>query len=253
VSQQFFFTKDAQLFSRIYDFSSGNLYEINISKTLKNSALSIREAEFSLPEQLFDHVFIDTTRLLCREINPEHTQLTRFVLDGAQRETSANQEKLNLASVSPGQDHNILAVHTKSRPGGERIVEAAIGLNQINLYSLDDSFGKTICVGEKIDDIPGVENTPRFERLYMYMNLNVYPDFFAALYLGDTEMKYELGESINPVIQFFDWDGKPLAVLVMDRMITSFTIDFANGHLYTLNLNNEACYRYEISDLLAEL
>jgi hypothetical protein len=254
VGQQFFFEKESQLFATIYDYSSLNLYEMNITKTLQEGRLSMRKMNFSLPDDRFACVFIDTTRLLCSAINAEQTQLTRYIFDNSKKERSANLEKLSLAHISPGEDINILSVHTKSLPAKNRIVEAALGLNQINLYSLDDSFGKTICVGEKIDNIRDIEAiTPKYERISCYTNLSAYPEFFAALYLGDTEKNYQTGESVNPVIQLFDWDGNPLAEVAMDRMITSFTIDFASKKLLTLNLQEDEMYVYDIREILSKI
>ena len=253
VEQQFFFKEQSRLFSIIYDFTSGKSYRMNVSKTLQDNKLSMSETGLSLPRTLFGRTFMDTTRVLCREVNIGNTQMTRYVLNGGRKETSANLEKISLASIRPGEDINILSVHAMCRPNGDRIVEAAIGLNQINLYSLDNSFGKTICVGKRIDNISRVQDIERSDRMYTYMSTNVFPDFFGALYLNDTEMNYQSGKAGNPVIQFFNWDGDPLAEVKMDRMITSFTIDFTNGNLYTLNLNTEEIYKYDINHILAKL
>ncbi len=54
-----------------------------------------------------------------------------------------------------------------------------------------------------------------------------------------------------PKIQLFDWNGNPLAEILLDRQATSFDIDFVNGNLYILDGQTEEFYRYDIGNLLA--
>ena len=252
--EQYFFEEQSQLFSIIYDFAGGKSYKMNVSKTIQNNELNMSETDFSLPRVLFSSAFMDTTNVLCREVDETHTQLTRYVWDGEKKKTSANLEKISLASIRPGEDINTLAVHMLCRPGGDRIVEAALRLNQINLYSVDDSFGKTICVGKRIDNISRVQDIERPNRMKTYKTLNAYPEFFVALYLGDTIRNDQEGTTThNPVFQFFDWDGNPVAEVKSDRMITTFDIDFNNKILYTLNSNTEEIYKYKIDHILDEI
>jgi hypothetical protein len=251
--QQYFYKENEQLFSIIYDFSNGKLFRMNINETILSNKLSMSEIDYLLPKTMFGYTFINSTDILCREVNNTHTQQKRYLLSKREREDISVLEKMNIASIRPGEDINILSVHTVCSQNGERIAEAALGLNQINLYSLDGSFGKTICVGKKVDNISRVLSIGHNDRLYTYMDIVAFSDFFGALYLNDTEANFQQETTCNPVIQFFDWDGNPLAEVELDRMITSYDIDFFNGALYTLYHNTEEIYKYDISHLLQYL
>ena len=258
VEKQHIFAESGQIFGIIYDFQTGKSYRMNISETLQNKRLSMSETDYSLPRTLFGFSMIDTTLFLCKEVNNVHTQQIRYVLsdgkENGKEKSSRNLEKLNKASIRQGEDINILSTSTKSNPGGSRIVEVGISLNQINLYSVDDSFGKTICVGKQLDDISKIQNLGRGDRIYTYMSVMSYPKFFGALYLNETERNYQQGMTKNPVIQFFDWDGNPLAEVKSDRMITTYAIDFIHGSLYVFNFNSEEeVYRYDIREILEKI
>ena len=257
VENQSFFEDCGQLFAIVYDFHSGKSYKMNISETLQNKSLSMIKTDYLLPRTLFNFSIVDTTTFFCKEVSEDHTQQIRYILsvDGKKKH-SRNLEKLNSASVQQGKNINILSTGIGINTHRKRIVEVCIALNQINLYSLDDFFGKTICVGSKqeIDNIGNIQLVDKWERAYTYMNINTHPNFFGALYLNEIERNYQQGSSKNPIIQFFDWDGNPLAEVQLDRMITSYAIDFIHGFLYTLNYNAEdEIYRYDIHDILENI
>ena len=131
------------------------------------------------------------------------------------------------------------------------VVEISSTLNHINLYSFDGSKTRTICVGKKLDNIDELQVLPKWKMPYSYMNLRVYPHFFGALFLGVTKKTFQTKRVHMPKIQLFDWNGNPLAEILLDRQATSFDIDFVNGNLYILDGQTEEFYRYDIGNLLA--
>lgn len=44
----------------------------------------------------------------------------------------------------------------------------------------------------------------------------------------------------------FDWNGSPLAKLDLNRFITSFDIDVANGTFYTFDTYTDELRKYDI-------
>ena len=252
VEKQLFFEKHEELFANIYEFNTGKLYLMNISETLRNNKLSMHETDHSLPRYIRFSILNDTT-FLCNEINENQTQRIRYLLVNGEKKSSQNFEKLNKASIDPEEDINILATQMEKSPDGKRIVEIGISLNQINLYSIDDSLGKTICVGKHVDNISQIQQMNREDRIYSYVSAFVYPDFFCALYLNDTNKNYQQEKIKSTEIQFFDWEGYPLAKVNIDHMITSLAIDFIQGSLYTLNILSEELYKYDIHEILEHL
>ena len=110
----------------------------------------MRMMQDSFPRNLTAFIVLDSTTFLCKEINEEHTRQIRYILHKGEKTIPENLEKLNFSSVRAGEDFNILSTATKCNADGSRIVEAPNRLNQINVYSPDGSFGKTICVGSWI-------------------------------------------------------------------------------------------------------
>lgn len=253
VSKARFFCEENHLFAGIEDFQSGKLYKMDIDKSLQNGELSMSMINDSLPAFLFDFVMMDSVTFFCREIENKQTQQTRYIIREGRRETPDNLKKLNYASIQEGEDFNILSTITKCNVKGDLVVEMPIGLNQINLYSINESFGKTICFGDELDNINKIQNTSRWDRIYTYADLRVYDDFFAALYINEKEKEYQIKRTVLPVIQLFRWDGEALAELKLNRYITAFDIDFVNGYLYTLDRVTDEFYRYEIRDVLKKI
>ena len=253
IEEQYIFKEQGQHHAIIYEFLTGESYRMNISETIRMNKLMMSETNYLLPRVLFGFSFIDSNIFFCKEVNNSQTQQNRYILINGDKISSSNIEKLNRAQINIGEDINILSTCIKKRPNGIRIVEGGVFLNQINVYSIDDSFGKTICLGNQVDNISRIQQINRWDRLYTYLNVKVYPKFFSALYLNDTYEKYQREITKNPVIQFFDWDCNPLAEIKLDRMITTFDIDLINGSLYTLNFRTEEMYQYDISTIIEQL
>ncbi|MDR2569286.1 MAG: TolB-like 6-bladed beta-propeller domain-containing protein [Oscillospiraceae bacterium] len=245
-----YFEFNGELFALLYDFYSGKSYDMNITKTLSYGRLIMNSTDYELPSYLFRLTRLNDSLLLCKEPSVSYTQQIRYIQSNGQRRSSENLKKLNLSSSQKNGGLNVLDTYTKCSRDGNLIVEAAMDLNQINLYSVDDSFGKTICVGAKVDNISTIQNVERRNKVVTYKHLATYSDFFGALYINDTQENiYEERSKMN-VIQFFSWNGNPLAEIKLERMINSFDIDFLHGCLYTLSYETEEVYKHDISKIL---
>ena len=259
LENQFFLKEQGELFAKIFLYSTGKLYRMNISETLQKNRLSMNEPD-SISRGLYDLCFIDNSTFLRKESNSERTQLTRYIWRNGEKVSSKNVENLNKALIKQTgdlrkqiEDIAILSTYTKSSPDGNRIVEASPWLNVINLYSLDDSFGRTICVGKRIENISRVQQMERMDRRFTYMRVYVYPKFFGVLYNDTVNVKYGEEEVYNRSIRFFDWDGNPLSELKLEGNILDYAIDFIYGTLYTLNRDTEEILKYDIREILKKL
>jgi hypothetical protein len=144
-------------------------------------------------------------------------------------------------------------IFTKYNDKNGRIVEAPIGLNYINIYSLDGSFAKTICMDKELNNITNIQNTEETDRIYTFANLRVYDDFFGVVYINEDELTYQTGRKKLPSILLFDWDGNPFVELKLDHHIQSFDIDLLTGELYTLDRDFEEFYKYDIKNIMVKL
>lgn len=247
-----YFKSKGNLEACLYDFYRGKVYRFDITKTLNENKLNIIEIEHRLSKSLFNYVMLDEARYYCRSINGNETQQKRYVWDNGVEKIFPNMEKLNLATIEQGEDFNILSTIVGKNPQGTLIVELPVSLNQINLFEIDGDFNKTICVGEKVDNIEAIQNKFKWNRIYTYGGLRTYEQFFAALYVNETNEIYQLGSDKYPIIQIFSWKGIPLAEIELDCKVVMFDIDFIHKTLYVVDDKDEI-YKYAIDDILFDI
>lgn len=253
VSNAFFWKKDSLLFADIYDFQKGAMYKLNVGESLRKGNACLSEYSVSLPPFLFNYAMLDSVSYFIREIDNGETQQTRSLFINGAKEVPHNAALLNRSMIQRGEDFNILSVLMKCNREKRLIVEAPITLNYLNLYSADGDWGKTICVDDKVDNITRIQERSKADRLYTYGDLCVYPDFWAALYINEDNLTYQMGRKKLPVIQVFDWEGNPIAELKLPAFATSFDIDLQHGYLYTLDLKTDEFCRYDVRNILQDM
>lgn len=242
-----------QLIVFIYDFQTGRLYKMNVDDSFSTQENILELTKDNLPPFLFDFAIIDDGIFYCKEIANEQTQQLRYILNHGEKETPIKFDRLNKAQVAKGEDFNIISSITVKHPKKDIIVEAPITLNQINLFSCMDELQKTICVGDKLDNIGSIENKIQWMRIYTYGAVRTYNDFFAVLRIGDDKKTFQTTRKSLPIIQLFNWEGEPIAEIKVNRFITSFDFDLRNKYLYTLDGPTDEFYRYNISSILNDI
>jgi hypothetical protein len=247
-----FHRKDS-LFAYIYDSQKGKLLKMNIDASLHFNKLNISTVHDSLPPFLFNFVMLDPSKFLCKEADPTQTQQIRYIKENNDKKTPDILNKLNNAKIKNGENINILSTITKYSPLHKKIVEMPIGLNYINMYSLDGDFSKTISLGKTLDNVDKVQDESRWDRLYTFADLRVFDNFFGVVYINEDEKTYQTNRKKKPLILLFDWNGNPLAELKLNHFITSFDIDFNNGDLYTFDVHSDEFYKYNVKDILQKL
>lgn len=253
VAWQSFSESDGELYAVIYDFYKGSLLKMNITETLRDDNLSIQNIECGLPRVLFSVLQLDSVSYFCREVNGNQTEQTRYIWDSNKREKAVpkNMSVLNKASVDAGSDVNILGCYYCYNRERNIMVEAAMDLSHINLYSVGDGVvNMTISPEDELDRISDIQVTEPRKKKTAYCGLVGYKDFFIALYQGDTAENIHYGKARKQTLQIFDWEGTPLACVELDKPVNSFDIDFAQRKLYTLNYETEDMYVYEFDDVL---
>jgi hypothetical protein len=247
------FLKDNnQLSAYIYDMQKGDILKMDIDKSIKTQETHISKKAFIDPF-LTNFIMLDSSKFFCKELHNNQTQQIRYILDNGIKTTPDILKKLNLSSIKYGQDLNILSTNTKCNLGNHIIVEAPVNLNYLNIYSLDGSWGKTICIGNKLNSIDKIQDIVEWERIETFGDLRIFTDFWGVLYINEDKKTYQTERKKLPSILLFDWNGKPLAKLQLSNFITSFDINFIHGQLYTLDVfSNEFC-KYDISNILKEL
>jgi len=244
------FEEKDDLVAGVYDSQKGRVFKVNIDRTLNEKKLDISVLNDSLPPFLFNFMMIDNDKYFCKEVNNNQTQQIRYLIESNQKSTPAVFEKLNQTTIKNGEDINILSTITKLNYDNDIIVEMPIGLNYINMYTLDGTFSITVCVGDKLDNIEKIQNKSRFDRTYTFADLRIFENLWGVIHIDEDEKTYQLGRKKLPKIYLFDWQGKPLAELKLDHFITLFDIDLKNGTLYTFDVHSDEFYKYDVKEIL---
>jgi hypothetical protein len=247
-----FMKENGMRYAHIYDSPTGRLYKMNIDRSIKDNKLSLLKIK-ELPASLFNFCMIDSTAFFCKEIQSAETQQWRYILKDGQKIIPAHFEKLNQASVPKGEDFNMLSTIALYDSARQIIVEAPVYLNYINMYSINGSFCKTVCIGSGLNRIPAVLETNRWDRIYTFGGLRLFPQFWGVAYINESNKAFQTERKTHSTILLFDWDGKPLAELKTNTFITSFDMDVLNGYLYTSNHQTDKFCRYDIRRFLRTL
>lgn len=248
-----FLTDSSGLFANIYDFYRGKILKFNINETIKNQDLHISTLRDSVPPFMFNFIMLDSMNILCKEVKHDQTEQFRYILTNKDETVPPVLQKLNQASIKKGEDINILSTITRTNDKGNIIIEMPIGLNYINMYSLDGAIEKTICVGNKLDNISKIQEKGPGDRMYTFADLRIFKDFWGVVYINEDTKTYQTERKNHPSIQLFDWKGEPLLKLNLENFITSFDIDLVNGVLYTFDVHSDEFYKYDVKNALTKL
>ena len=249
-------TEEGLLCAYLRDDYVGNVFNFNITESLKTDSIHISKLEFAVPNSVFNYVPIDSTKALIKQIENNNTKQNRYIFnsDGT-KTTNSFLDRWNKESVKEGDNnHNIISSIIRYHKKNDRFVETQSMMNYLSIYSLDGSFAKVICFSDELDTPRKIERISTSERMYYFGGVRLYDDFFGVLYFNEKVHPGELGEKEKyPSIILFNWEGDPLAELVLGDNIYKFDIDFNNGDLYTYDNYEGQLYKYNIQSILDEL
>lgn len=249
-----FYLHNDSLYVDLFDNQKGKVLAVNILQSFKDKKLKVAQTYNAFSNNDFNVVRLSNGDYLVRTINDDATQLNRTVRNSTtgKETTTKVLNKLNGAKVNVGEDFNILGTIIKTTPDNV-IYEAPISLNYLNIYSVDGTTSKTVCIGENLYDIDAIMETDRGERIKTFSDLKIFPKFFGVVYIGEQKKKYQQEQGRMPSIYLFTLDGKPLTEIKMQRRITSFDIDLQHGYLYTLDSQADEFLRYDIRNILKKI
>ena len=138
----------------------------------------------------------------------------------------------------------IFAMTTTLRPNNKRFASSMIFFNQINIYSSNFKYRKSLSIYTPTPSIKQVLNTPREERIVYYSLVGSTMKYIYALYINQPNSSWDTPRKIE--IHIFDWDGIPIQKLIIPQNIIYFTIDEKHKQLLGIT-SNEEIYKYDIS------
>jgi len=253
VSDKKFIIENGELMSYIYDFDLGKLFKLNLYSSIKENYSNVVLINDVLPQFLFNFDVVDSVTFFCKEIGNKETQQFRYLLSKSNRSVTPSMSRLNGVSVLNGINFNIISTMTRYSNDHKKFVEMPFGLNYINIYSLNDEFKKTICIGKKLDDINFIQNMEWGDRKFMFSDLRLYDEFFGVVSIDEFEKNYPNSLTEYPTILLFDWDGNALAEIKPQNHFSSFDIDFEQNEIYLFDLQTDLFVKYDLDNILSNI
>ncbi len=245
--------ENSTLNAYLYDFEKGGYLTFNITKSLISNEENITRSNIKTPPFLSEFILLDSTTFYIKEIENMDTQQGRYILKNNKKINHPILDKLNQPQIKQGEDFNILASITKINYSNNRLVEMPTGLNYLNIFSLENNFSKTICIGSSLIDINKIQEEERQDRKYIFSDIRAFENFFGVVYINEGAKNYQTNRTNKPIILFFDWDGEPLAKVFLEEHLTSFDIDRKGKKIYTFDNQNDKFYIYDFSAVLQEI
>lgn len=225
-----------------YFENSGLIYRIDITESLSNNETVISQIPGFDNHNLIMRILpLEQERFLIKEVSDEFDSQIRYIQANGERIITPSMEHLNSVRLHAKRSDylfNILSSFVHYNQVKDIVVEVPIFLNNINLYSLNDSFSKTICLGKQLQNINQYRKPDKLIR--WAKDFRGYHNYFAILD----------GTSDDSTILFFTYEGELLCQITLDNRCSSFDIDLSNSVLYTYNVSEEKFYLYDISDIL---
>lgn len=228
---------DDSLLLDIFERIKGNLFTLNITESLQNkhTCISKRFHTGAPAYTSFWGKTVGDSLLIVKELTDMEKRQTRNVYKNGQMSSHSSLEELSRVVLPPGEDFNLLSTLFASQPGGSRCVEVPIGLNYINIYSMNDEWRKTICEEEKMVSLSEVLRTSRADRRYLYAAVKSYPWGFAVLKHDITEKEYQQNNDYTMSVVIYNWNGNCLGEIQSDFKFTAFDIDPQQESVYVLD------------------
>lgn len=242
---------DDERYAYVYDYK-GNYLEYDLSASIVDMVPVWNCLAEKLPvTDAARYFYIDENMLLCRRCKPDRNGYERMIVDCKGNVIpSPNVESLNEITSS---EMNLLSTGFAINSKEKRIAEFGSRINVIHLYSYVDDYSVTLSVGDKMLPLDEWEQFSEDGMKKMYYDSKSFDKFFAALYIGDTIGNLDSGSFGTPQIQLFDWNGNPIAEIVVPMRALYFDIDIADKKLYVVDYETENIMRYDISEIFDTL
>jgi len=245
----------SKLYSIFHDMVHKYVYRLDITSTLQTKELDMQVISKDFGNNVFVLQAIDEKTFLCREMTGGNTRQERYLMSDGEKIVPVVLEKLNRAAVLEKTDDGISfnVISAAIRKHGDIIIEAPIYLNYLNLYTLDGSISMTVCIDDRLSSISYLTTEGFFDRKQTFTWLRAFDDFFGVIYTNLTMKEEELGSVQTSQVMLFDYNGRPLALLNVDKPLSLFDIDFKEGALYAFCRKTDEFVKYDINSLLVEL
>lgn len=232
---------------------TGKIIRFNITESVCEGR-TVTEKVSDAGRLTFETVDLGEDGIFYKEMSPERDAQIRFIVRDGEKIVTRSMEKLNAPiirnKVDDGTRFNVLSGQVFYNPRVKRFAETPGEINAVHMYSLDDSFAKTFCFGDKLYDFNEIADRDFANRPVTCVSSRAYDDFLVVLYLdGVTEREFQTDPSWRPSLLLILWDGSEVRKLNIPDRVDSFDVDFETLHIFAFDSDSETMYIYDASDV----
>ena len=201
----------------------------------------------------FDAINIGEYGVFYREMAPEKDAFTRYIIKDEERIVTKSMERLNSARIRNKEDDgsrfNVLYGRIVFDKATKTFAEVPGEINAVHLYSLDDSFAKTICFGKTMYDYNELADRDYGDRPRTTIWTQQYDEALMILYVDKTVEKYYTDETWRPSLITVYWDGSYISKANLPERVNQFDFDLDSFHLWAFDSDTETMYVYDVSNI----
>ena len=228
-------TINGELHYYINDINKRQLLDLNLSRSITEGRLHMETIRKDLPYGSFNTILINDSTYFIRALSNDQTKLERKLLENNVPTVPEELVQINSAHVKAGTWYGPLCTGLYYNRQINLLVESPVYLNNINIYTPDGSFRKSLCFGEKPVDVMDIV---RYDRPEGFFHTKLYENCFAAARLLDGHTH----------IYIIDYEGNPVSEIELDLPSTGFDFDIAGQRLYAYDGNTESFWRYDLPE-----
>lgn len=249
-----FFYEDGHLKGLLYSFSKKKIVIWNITESVQTGVTHASQISFPGNDSniaLGGYIFFENNKYIVANIknfdSPDLPDQTYHRINYVTRETEAtysfyNNSIDNNDNVFQALYHHIPVAHNIK---GTKLAAAMAILPQINL--LDIETGKLIGLRmNRTSNFRNIKNLAREMKIH-YLSITADMQYIYALYAGETT-DLKSGFPNGRIIHLFDWNGKLLRKLYLDKEAGHIGIDVNDHALLIKNDQTDEIYRYYLND-----
>lgn len=232
-----FYHKNDSLYCNIMDKQRGRILNVNITRSMADGKpyMTMLFPNNRFPIPMFWAKTIGDSVVIYKHMDKQIRQMRKLYGDSAQISNVAI-ERMNTPCIpNTEEDINVLSSMIVVNPNGDLFAEIPLGMNYLNIYSVDGTYRKTVCMGQEMDRLSDILALPREDRKYNFANAKAYDFGFAVLKHEITNLQYQSNADYLPSVLMFDWRGNPFGEIKSDFKFTRFEIDIDNKQIYVID------------------
>ena len=237
------------LWAYIPDQFNQRIVAFNISKFLSSGNQEMySKKNFFLENLKWSIMLCDADEFMMLEPYDDFHGLRRMIASDDSIKELLSTQSLSKNTVDKGlADLNLLSTVIRYSPEEKMFTEAMVYLNQINVYSLDNHFAVTICVGDNLDNLSNAENTISPNRTFAYKSATSHKLGFGAIFSGHTLNPLE---SQNTEIQFFNWALEPVYRFKQSFEASALDLDITHKRLWIVDKDEDVLRCYDATPII---